>query len=88
MLSDLFVGDLNVIVFIIFNFFLMFYVFINYFCFDVLFVDFLGFRFSFKYYNMWISFVGVFLCIVVMFLINWWVVFIMFVVVGFFYFYV
>lgn len=32
----------------------------------------LGWRPSFKYYNMWVSLVGAILCCVVMFVINWW----------------
>ena len=31
-----------------------------------------GWRPSFKYYNMWVSLVGAMVCIVIMFLINWW----------------
>lgn len=32
----------------------------------------LGWRPSFKYYNMWVSLAGAVLCCVVMFVINWW----------------
>lgn len=32
----------------------------------------LGWRPSFKYYNMWVSLAGAILCCVVMFVINWW----------------
>lgn len=31
-----------------------------------------GWRPSFKYYNMWVSLAGAVLCCVVMFVINWW----------------
>lgn len=32
----------------------------------------IGWRPSFKYYNMWVSLAGAILCCVVMFVINWW----------------
>lgn len=32
----------------------------------------LGWRPSFKYYNMWVSLAGAILCCLVMFVINWW----------------
>ncbi|XP_071039917.1 solute carrier family 12 member 2 [Parasteatoda tepidariorum] len=32
----------------------------------------LGFRPSFKYYNLWLSLVGAILCLAVMFIMNWW----------------
>ena len=31
-----------------------------------------GWRPSFKWYNMWVSLVGALVCVVIMFLINWW----------------
>jgi solute carrier family 12 sodium/potassium/chloride transporter 2 len=31
-----------------------------------------GWRPSFKYYNKWVSLAGAVLCVVVMFVINWW----------------
>lgn len=36
------------------------------------FIGAIGWRPSFKYYNMWISLAGAILCCVVMFVINWW----------------
>lgn len=81
-------GELDLIAPIISNFFLMAYALINYSCFDASLADSPGFRPSFKYYNMWISFVGALLCIAVMFLINWWAALITFVVVGSLYLYV
>lgn len=82
------IGELDLIAPIISNFFLMAYALINYSCFDASLADSPGFRPSFKYYNMWISFVGALLCIAVMFLINWWAALITFVVVGSLYLYV
>uniref|UniRef100_A0A8C3I2S2 Solute carrier family 12 member 3 n=1 Tax=Chrysemys picta bellii TaxID=8478 RepID=A0A8C3I2S2_CHRPI len=32
----------------------------------------IGWRPAFKYYNMWVSLIGAFLCCIVMFIINWW----------------
>lgn len=82
MIVSLVTGELDLIAPIISNFFLMAYALINYSCFDATLADSPGFRPSFKFYNMWISFVGALLCIAVMFLINWWAALITFVVVG------
>lgn len=82
MTVSLVTGELDLIAPIISNFFLMAYALINYSCFDATLADSPGFRPSFKFYNMWISFVGALLCIAVMFLINWWAALITFVVVG------
>lgn len=51
-------------------------------------VVFVGWRFVFRYYFMWMSFFGVLFCIVVMFIMNWWIVFIIFVIVCIFFVYV
>uniref|UniRef100_A0A914VZI6 Solute carrier family 12 member 2 n=1 Tax=Plectus sambesii TaxID=2011161 RepID=A0A914VZI6_9BILA len=72
-------GDLNAIAPIISNFFLASYALINYACFDASFVRSTGFRPSFKYYNMWLSLGGAFLCMTVMFIISWWTALITFV---------
>ena len=81
-------GELDLIAPIISNFFLMAYALINYSCFDASLADSPGFRPSFKFYNMWVSFLGALLCLAVMFLINWWAALITFVVVGSLYLYV
>lgn len=41
-------------------------------CRNMNFFDVVGWRPSFKYYNMWVSLAGAILCCVVMFVINWW----------------
>lgn len=64
-------GDLNLIAPIISNFFLSAYCLINFSCFHVSYAKSLGFRPSFRFYNMWISLIGAVLCLVVMFIINW-----------------
>lgn len=64
-------GNLNIIAPIISNFFLAAYCLINFSCFHASFAKSLGFRPSFKYYNMWISLLGAILCLIVMFIINW-----------------
>lgn len=75
------IGELNVIVLVILNFFFMFYVFINYVVFVVLFGKLLGWRFFFKYYNMWVFLIGFMVCVVIMFFINWWVVLLIIVII-------
>ncbi|KAI1714628.1 solute carrier family 12 domain-containing protein [Ditylenchus destructor] len=65
------IGDLNAIAPIISNFFLCSYALINYACFDSSFAHSPGFRPSFRYYNMWVSLAGSFMCIFCMFIISW-----------------
>lgn len=65
------IGDLNLIAPIISNFFLAAYCLINFSCFHASFAKSLGFRPSFKYYNLWVSLMGAILCILVMFMTNW-----------------
>ena len=57
---------------VISNFFLMSYALINYAVFAASLGKSPGWRPSFKYYNMWVSLVGAMVCVVIMFLINWW----------------
>lgn len=64
-------GELNAIAPIISNFFLAAYCLINYSCFHATFSKSLGFRPSFKYYNMWISLFGSVVCGIIAFIINW-----------------
>lgn len=66
------IGELNVIAPVISNFFLMSYALINYAVFAASLGKSPGWRPSFKYYNMWVSLVGAMVCVVIMFLINWW----------------
>ncbi|KAJ7391818.1 hypothetical protein OS493_016107 [Desmophyllum pertusum] len=66
------IGELNIIAPVISNFFLMSYALINYAVFAASLGKSPGWRPSFKYYNMWVSLVGAMVCIVIMFLINWW----------------
>lgn len=70
-LSCCLIGDLNAIAPIISNFFLAAYCLINYSCFHASFSKSLGFRPSFKYYNMWVSLFGSIVCAIIMFIINW-----------------
>ena len=64
------IGDLNAIAPIISNFFLLSYALINFSCFDATISKAPGWRPSFKYYNKWISLLGAFMCIIIMFLIE------------------
>ena len=66
------IADLNVIAPIISNCFLIVYALINYAVFSASLSHSPGWRPSFKFYNMWVSLVGSFLCVAIMFLINWW----------------
>lgn len=66
------IGELNVIAPVISNFFLMSYALINYAVFAASLGKSPGWRPSFKYYNMWVSLIGSMVCVVIMFLINWW----------------
>ena len=66
------IGELNVIAPVISNFFLMSYALINYAVFAASLGKSPGWRPSFKWYNMWVSLVGALVCVVIMFLINWW----------------
>ncbi|KAI1301558.1 Solute carrier family 12 member 2 [Halotydeus destructor] len=65
------IGELNLIAPIISNFFLAAYCLINFSCFHASFAKSLGFRPSFKYYNMWASLAGAVLCLLVMFIMDW-----------------
>ena len=65
------IGDLNAIAPIISNFFLAAYCLINFSCFHASFAKSLGFRPSFRYYNMWCSLAGAMLCLLVMFVTNY-----------------
>lgn len=82
------IAELNVIAPIISNFFLMSYALINYAVFAASLGRSPGWRPSFKFYNQWVSLFGAFLCIGIMFLIEWWAALVTIVVIGSLYKYV
>jgi len=65
------IGSLDVIAPLISNFFMVSYAFTNYACFASSYARYPGWRPSFQYYNKWLSLFGFFLCIAVMFLMDW-----------------
>ncbi|XP_058130526.1 bumetanide-sensitive sodium-(potassium)-chloride cotransporter [Anopheles ziemanni] len=65
------VGDLNMIAPLISNFFLAAYCLVNFSTFHASLAKPVGWRPTFKYYNMWLSLLGAVFCIAVMFLISW-----------------
>ena len=66
------IGELNAIAPLISNFFLAAYTLVNFSTFHASLAKPIGWRPTFKYYNMWLSLVGAILCVSVMFLISWW----------------
>ncbi|CAD7082120.1 unnamed protein product [Hermetia illucens] len=62
------IGELNLIAPLISNFFLAAYMLINFSTFHASLAKPVGWRPTFKYYNMWLSLVGAILCVAVMFL--------------------
>ncbi|XP_012217293.1 bumetanide-sensitive sodium-(potassium)-chloride cotransporter [Linepithema humile] len=66
------IGELNAIAPLISNFFLAAYTLINFSTFHASLAKPIGWRPTFKYYNMWLSLAGAILCVAVMFLISWW----------------
>ncbi|XP_044762363.1 bumetanide-sensitive sodium-(potassium)-chloride cotransporter [Coccinella septempunctata] len=67
----LLIAEINAIAPLISNFYLASYALINFCTFHAAFVKPLGWRPTFKYYNMWLSLAGFFTCVVIMFMINW-----------------
>ncbi|XP_068149884.1 bumetanide-sensitive sodium-(potassium)-chloride cotransporter isoform X2 [Drosophila tropicalis] len=65
------IGELNLIAPLISNFFLAAYMLINFSTFHASLAKPVGWRPTFKYYNMWLSLLGAALCVAVMFLISW-----------------
>ncbi|KAH8406189.1 hypothetical protein KR215_006428 [Drosophila sulfurigaster] len=65
------IGRLNLIAPLISNFFLAAYMLINFSTFHASLAKPVGWRPTFKYYNMWLSLLGAVLCVAVMFLISW-----------------
>ncbi|XP_025829550.1 solute carrier family 12 member 2-like [Agrilus planipennis] len=66
------IGELNLIAPLISNFFLAAYTLINFATFHASLVKPIGWRPTFKYYNMWLSLFGSIMCVFIMFLISWW----------------
>lgn len=66
------IGELNAIAPLISNFYLAAYALINFSTFHATLVKPIGWRPTFKHYNMWVSLLGAILCVAVMFLISWW----------------
>ncbi|CAH2087504.1 unnamed protein product [Euphydryas editha] len=67
----LLIADLNTIAPLISNFYLASYALINFCTFHAALVRPLGWRPTFRYYNLWVSMVGFLLCIGIMLLISW-----------------
>ncbi|XP_074110335.1 sodium chloride cotransporter 69 [Cotesia typhae] len=65
------IGNLNSIAPLISNFFLAAYTLVNFSTFHASLAKPIGWRPTFKYYNMWLSLTGAILCVLVMFLISW-----------------
>lgn len=75
------IGELNAIAPLISNFYLASYALINFSTFHATLVKPIGWRPTFKHYNMWVSLLGALLCVVVMFVISWWTALITFTVI-------
>ncbi|KAG5681039.1 hypothetical protein PVAND_010505 [Polypedilum vanderplanki] len=67
----LLIAELNLIAPLISNFYLAAYALINFCTFHAAFVQPLGWRPTFRYYNAWLSLFGCILCVVIMFLLSW-----------------
>ncbi|XP_066994462.1 bumetanide-sensitive sodium-(potassium)-chloride cotransporter [Anabrus simplex] len=67
----LLIAQLNVIAPLISNFYLASYALINFCTFHAALIKPVGWRPTFKYYNLWLSLVGFILCVAIMFLIDW-----------------
>nr|CAI5840077.1 unnamed protein product [Callosobruchus analis] len=68
----LLIAQLNAIAPLISNFYLASYALINFCTFHAALIKPLGWRPTFRYYNTWLSLFGFIICVVIMFLINWW----------------
>ncbi|XP_028130937.1 bumetanide-sensitive sodium-(potassium)-chloride cotransporter isoform X2 [Diabrotica virgifera virgifera] len=68
----LLIAELNAIAPLISNFYLASYALINFCTFHAALIKPLGWRPTFRYYNTWLSLSGFIMCVVIMFLINWW----------------
>ncbi|KAK6631514.1 hypothetical protein RUM44_006041 [Polyplax serrata] len=70
-LAFLLIAELNAIAPLISNFYLASYAMINFCTFHAALIKPLGWRPTYKYYNMWLSLIGFILCVGIMFLIDW-----------------
>nr|AIS39469.1 sodium-potassium-chloride cotransporter 1 [Spodoptera exigua] len=66
-----FIAKFNAIAPFISNFYFASYAFINFCTFHAAFVSPFGWSPTFKYYNVWVSFAGFFMCVGIMFFISW-----------------
>merc|ERR1719295_1112827 len=82
------IGELNAIAPLISQFFMLTYLMINLACFALTISKSPGWRPSFKYFNKWTAGFGSFLCLTIMFLLNWAYALVACVVASFLYFYV
>ncbi|CAG9836957.1 unnamed protein product [Diabrotica balteata] len=71
-IAFLLIAELNAIAPLISNFYLASYALINFCTFHAALIKPLGWRPTFRYYNTWLSLSGFIMCVVIMFLINWW----------------
>ncbi|GAB0086660.1 bumetanide-sensitive sodium-(potassium)-chloride cotransporter [Sergentomyia squamirostris] len=69
--SFLLIAELNLIAPLISTFYLASYALINFCTFHAALIKPLGWRPTFKYYNLWISLLGFLFCVAIMFLIDW-----------------
>ncbi|XP_072938036.1 bumetanide-sensitive sodium-(potassium)-chloride cotransporter [Epargyreus clarus] len=67
----LIIADLNTVAPLISNFYLASYALINYCTFHAALVRPLGWRPTFRYYNVWVSLLGCLMCVAIMILISW-----------------
>ena len=75
------IGDLNVVSSLLSNFFVASYALINFSSFHASITKSPGWRPSFKYFNPWLSLFGTFLCLSVMFLMDWMTAILTFVII-------
>ena len=87
-LGCLLIGKLDVVSTLLSNFFVAAYALINFSVFHASVTKSPGWRPAFKYYNMWASLLGTFLCVGVMFLMDWVTALITFAIVSILYFYI
>ncbi|CAB3244621.1 unnamed protein product [Arctia plantaginis] len=67
----LLIADLNTIAPLITNFYLASYALINFCTFHAAFVKPINWRPGFRYYNLWLSFAGFVMCVIIMMIISW-----------------
>lgn len=87
-LGCIMIGNLDVVSSLLSNFFVAAYALINFSVFHASMAKSPGWRPAFKYYNQWVSLIGTFLCVAVMFLMDPITAFITIACVGILYFYI